>query len=655
MPPGMPPPPPGYPWPHSLPKMTPLQQKKAEKSFGIGERKGGDKVVTDDVKKALSGPFDEDDDSRNGEKKEKPVAVKQPTTKELDDNDAATATTANETILDDTLDSISPSILRTGEKRTVPPDESNLPTFPPQTVEKTPGMMASPFFPPFSQGSPPHMSNPPSGFPMSALGPPSSGFMGIPPVPPPPPGSMPYLYQYQHFDPISYDGKAEDAPTIHHMPGEETSLTPTKSTDEAVLALEALSASKPIIRDPALSGKSPLDLLSSVSTSSPIKIIQPDGTEAPASQRSCNLILSAADAIDERDKRRKRKSAGVHIDPNPSRRRQPRQKKKQKVVHAGQPDLFEQRVGYDDHASYDRRRAGYDPTLRVARGTKASWQETNPCKSKIVIDEQTELQAKQAIALAHQALQNPKLGKQLLLSMALVRNNPRTPPSSYPAHGTVLTDRFHWAHYPPLDIILRNNMEQYYRLSTDKCQSRDQQEFNNGLVIKVKAEAVKYGWEFDPKTFDDKKIRDRIRCFYKTHIQNAKKRLKTMLRNPEKRANIKALANHSHLLEDNDLLAEENNDLLEDNSTSQSHPKPKRERRSTRSHRLAVETLASVASANINTNVMSSVEEVDEDVIRGAEDLISPSRVVQLESNPFGLELANEQPSAVKSARNVLL
>ena len=49
-----------------------------------------------------------------------------------------------------------------------------------------------------------------------------------------------------------------------------------------------------------------------------------------------------------------------------------------------------------------------------------------------------------------------------------------------------------------------------------------------------------------------------------------------------------------------------------------------------------------------------NVEEVDEDVIRGAEDLISPSRVVQLESNPFGLELANEQPSAVKSASNVL-
>jgi NADPH-dependent 2,4-dienoyl-CoA reductase/sulfur reductase-like enzyme len=69
-------------------------------------------------------------------------------------------------------------------------------------------------------------------------------------------------------------------------------------------------------------------------------------------------------------------------------------------------------------------------------------------------------------------------------------------------------------------------------------------------VQQVKNEATKYGWEFDRKAFDDKKIRDRIRCFFKTHIQNAKKRLKTMLRNPGKKANIKALAAHFHLIEE---------------------------------------------------------------------------------------------------------
>ena len=103
-------------------------------------------------------------------------------------------------------------------------------------------------------------------------------------------------------------------------------------------------------------------------------------------------------------------------------------------------------------------------------------------------------------------------------------------------------------------------MKRYYELSTQKCQSRDQQEFNNELVHLIKEESQKYGWEFDDKVFDDKKIRDRIRCFYKTHIQNAKKRLKTMLKDPEKRANVKALAAHFHLIEEKAVEREEDPD-----------------------------------------------------------------------------------------------
>lgn len=89
--------------------------------------------------------------------------------------------------------------------------------------------------------------------------------------------------------------------------------------------------------------------------------------------------------------------------------------------------------------------------------------------------------AEKACILAQQALENPYIGKQLLLSMAIVRTNPRSPPSSYPAHGTLLTDRFHWAQFPPLDTILRKSMKRYYELSTQKCQSKDQQDFNNSL------------------------------------------------------------------------------------------------------------------------------------------------------------------------------
>lgn len=164
--------------------------------------------------------------------------------------------------------------------------------------------------------------------------------------------------------------------------------------------------------------------------------------------------------------------------------------------------------------------------------------------------EKERVEAQRALQWVKEVSIRPPLRKRLLLLMALARTNPRTPPSCYPSHGTVLSDGFHWAAYPPLDNLLRKNMMRYYELSTEHSQTKVQVEFNNIMVHLIRREAAKHGWKFDHKVFDDKKIRDRIRCFYKAHMQNAKKRLKTMLKNPEKKANIKDLATLYHLIEE---------------------------------------------------------------------------------------------------------
>jgi len=158
--------------------------------------------------------------------------------------------------------------------------------------------------------------------------------------------------------------------------------------------------------------------------------------------------------------------------------------------------------------------------------------------------------AQKAAALALRISQDAELSKQLLLSMALHRNSPRTPPASLPGRGHVLTARFFWAHYPPLESVLKEAMPMYYHLSISSCQSVEQQDFNNKLVQKILRAAYDRGWVFDPKAFGNAKVlRDRIRCYYKTHIQNAKKRLTNMVKNPTKRANTLHLTEHYGIIE----------------------------------------------------------------------------------------------------------
>jgi hypothetical protein len=133
------------------------------------------------------------------------------------------------------------------------------------------------------------------------------------------------------------------------------------------------------------------------------------------------------------------------------------------------------------------------------------------------------------------------LQRQVILHMALQRNmgdengdglDDVIPPLEAGPQKTVIEDGFYWKEFPACETVLYKHMAEYYGISTVQRQSRMQQSFNKMLVDEVRTAAEDAGIKFDP-SFTEKKLRDRIRCFYKTHLQNAKKRLVTLQKRPE--------------------------------------------------------------------------------------------------------------------------
>lgn len=66
----------------------------------------------------------------------------------------------------------------------------------------------------------------------------------------------------------------------------------------------------------------------------------------------------------------------------------------------------------------------------------------------------------------------------------------------------------------------------------------------------MKEEVEKYGWEFDDQVFGDTKIKVRIQNWYNMQITQAKRKMKAILKDPEKKTNMKSLEAHLHLIED---------------------------------------------------------------------------------------------------------
>ena len=144
-----------------------------------------------------------------------------------------------------------------------------------------------------------------------------------------------------------------------------------------------------------------------------------------------------------------------------------------------------------------------------------------------------------------------ELHRQVILHMALQRNigDEAVPRDSVCTNAPliaigatnqeakkVIEDGFYWKDFPVCEAVLYKHMAEYYGVSCVQRQSRMQQYFNKKLVNAVREAALSEGLTFDP-SFTEKKLRDRIRCFYKTHLQNAKKRLVTLQKRPNSHNN----------------------------------------------------------------------------------------------------------------------
>jgi hypothetical protein len=128
--------------------------------------------------------------------------------------------------------------------------------------------------------------------------------------------------------------------------------------------------------------------------------------------------------------------------------------------------------------------------------------------------------ARQAFLLADQALKDESILKQLLLSMTMERDWTRPKAGiDEPQRGHILQKSFLWSSIPTMELVLIRHMKEYYYYSMgDKCMTKEQLEFNSRLLLDVKKCAEDMGWVWGEEFDTDRKIRNRIRCYYKVSL-----------------------------------------------------------------------------------------------------------------------------------------
>lgn len=88
---------------------------------------------------------------------------------------------------------------------------------------------------------------------------------------------------------------------------------------------------------------------------------------------------------------------------------------------------------------------------------------------------------------------------------------------------TILRKKFSWKNYPELEAFLIANREEYLRHSALNY-TVQQKQYNNKLTERLLELAADYGYVFDEEAFSFVTVRDRIRCYFKSYVQSAKKR-----------------------------------------------------------------------------------------------------------------------------------